>query len=794
MLRGSAALRSIPNWPLLRHEGQASKRISVTRAVRGDVLATKNGDVLSVFRLGGLPFECMETREIEAARDLLSRFLRTACDARTAAYIYTVKRKLTARELDSREKNAALEGFAGYLSHVRREEMDRSGLFEIGHYLTLIRRPLIRPMSLFGFGKNDHASQQKMQRSEGIRKLDEVARSLESLMGRFGPQRLSIEHGEQPELLSFLSMLVNGCWAPVRPETTGLDRLIPSHRAVFRGETIHLRGAAPEDERFAAMMALKGYGEATWPGALNTMLTAPVEFIATHSFTPRDVSETLTRMKWVRRQMDVADDEARSLAEGLSDAMDDVAAAREVFGDHHMSVAVIGADETDLADAASSMASVLTAAGLRPVREDVALEALWWAQIPGNAGYRARKALISATNLADLAPAHSPASGPEGDALPWRAPIATLETDLGTPYRFSFHEEGANAAGSTLVFGPSGSGKTALLGYLLASSRALPRPPRIFYFDNDRGAEATIRALGGTYSRICADETGLFNPFAQAIDERGQAWLRGWIARRIGDLTNEQRAAITDAVAMNASAPPELRRFSEFAGLFGALDDGGALAGALSDWHSKGARAWMFDGTEDRLDLSPEICGFDMTAVLRDPVGAEALVDYLFHRLSLALESGEPTIIVLDEAWLLIKSPTFAAQIEDWLKTIRKLNGIVVFVSQEPEDAARSAIAPALIGGTTTKVFYPNETADEGVYRDVFGLTPREFDLVRSTPREERSFLVKQGANASLVRLDLSAHPELLKVLSGTAQSVAELDRMRTEHGEHWLRPFMGDI
>ena len=61
----------------------------------------------------------------------------------------------------------------------------------------------------------------------------------------------------------------------------------------------------------------------------------------------------------------------------------------------------------------------------------------------------------------------------------------------------------------------------------------LPRPPRIFYFDKDRGAEATIRALGGRYACLRPDDATGFNPFAEAIDARGQAWLRDWITARL---------------------------------------------------------------------------------------------------------------------------------------------------------------------------------------------------------------------------------------------------------------------
>ena len=53
-------------------------------------------------------------------------------------------------------------------------------------------------------------------------------------------------------------------------------------------------------------------------------------------------------------------------------------------------------------------------------------------------------------------------------------------------------------------------------------------------------------------------------------------------------------------------------------------------------------------------------------------------------------------MIVLEEAWALLKNPIFAAKIEDWLKTFRKLNAIVVFSTQSVEDAVRSPHQPGL--------------------------------------------------------------------------------------------------
>jgi len=790
MPRGSLALRSTQNWRLMANEQKVSDRIPLIRIRDGNTLITKSGDAMRVFRLRGIASETMAPQSVEAVRDTLASLYRQHGDARTAFYVHTIRTRIREKDLPKRKPAT---GFAGYVDTLRRAELATSALYRIEHYLTVVRRPLMKTPRWFAARREaaSHQENQTQARTEMFRTLDEISLAVQTLLGRFAPEPLTTESGDGNSLTSFFSTLVNGAPIPMQKASTGLDVLLPTPRPIFRGETIELRGPAPDDTRYAAMMALKAYGDATWPGALNAMLAAPCEFIMTQSFIPRELSDTLTRMKWTRRKMEVAEDEAHSLAEDLDSAMDDVAAGREVFGDHHLSIAVLADSDAELASATSDMAATLTAANLRPVREDIALEALWWAQIPGNMAYRARTALISGRNFADLAPFHTHASGNNAN-LTWDVPVALLETDSGTPFWFNFHARGKNANGNTLVFGPSGAGKTALISFLITSAQTLPRPPRIFYFDKDRGAEATIRALNGRYACLRPDDGTGFNPFAEATDARGQAWLRDWLVARLGRSPSSlQRDAISEAVAMNAEAWPGLRRFRNFADLFSGLDDGDELRDSLAEWHGTGSRAWMFDAKRDALTFENRITGFDMTAILRDEAGAEAFIDYLFYRLDRALESGEPTIIVLDEAWRLLKSGAFAAKIEDWLKTVRKQNGLVVFLSQEPEDAARSNIAPAIISSTATKIFFPNETASESVYREIFGLSEREFDLLRTTPIERRSFLIKQGASAAFARLDLSGAPDLLKVFSGTAESVAELTRLREAHGDQWLSKYM---
>ncbi len=129
------------------------------------------------------------------------------------------------------------------------------------------------------------------------------------------------------------------------------------------------------------------------------------------------------------------------------------------------------------------------------VREDLNLEPAFWAQLPGNFGYIARRAMISSLNYAGFFSGHNFPVG-ETERLHWGTPIALLETTSQTAYAFNFH---VHDLGNFTVVGPSGSGKTVALAFLLGQAMRVRPTPRCVFFDKDRGAEIFIRALGGRY-------------------------------------------------------------------------------------------------------------------------------------------------------------------------------------------------------------------------------------------------------------------------------------------------------
>ena len=119
---------------------------------------------------------------------------------------------------------------------------------------------------------------------------------------------------------------------------------------------------------------------------------------------------------------------------------------------------------------------------------------------------------------------------------------------------------------------------------------------------------------------------------------------------------------------------------------------------------------------------------------------AAAVLAYLFHRIEGRLD-GSPTMIIIDEGWLVLDSPAFAAQLREWLKTLRKKNASVIFATQSLADIETSAIAPAIIESCPTRIFLPNERAAEPQIARVyerFGLNDRQIEILsRATPKRD---------------------------------------------------------
>ena len=616
-----------------------------------------------------------------------------------------------------------------------------------------------------------------------LRSLRAALQALSASLGDYGAQPLGDYVGPSGstnnEVLELLSALYNGEMRPVRrPDAeTDIGRMLPYRRASFGLDAMELRGSGGAD--FASILSLKDYPDATSPGLLDGMLRLPCEMIVTESFAPEERQTAREKIDLAVRRLKSADEEAQSERAEMMAARDELGAGSVAFGDHHLTVLVRERNLERLDDATASVAASLADTGAIAVREDTNLEPAFWGQFPGNENYLVRRAMISTANMASFGSLHGFALG-QADGNHWGEAVTLLQTTSSTPFFFNFHH---GDLGNFSVIGPSGSGKTVVMNFLAAQAQKFS--PRTILFDKDRGAELFIRGIGGTYDRIRSGEPTGFNPLALPDTPANRGFLRDWLSVLLKAEGPEESATIAAAVDAAYSNDPGLRRLRYFKELVSGArrPQPGDLADRLSAWIEDGENGWLFDNEADKLDLSNRVMGFDMTALLENPKLRTPVMMYLFHRIDERLD-GQPTMVLIDEGWKALDDEVFAARIRDWLKTLRKRNGLVGFATQSARDALDSKISTALVEQTATMVFMPNARARAEDYCDGFGLTEHELALIRSLPAHSRCFLVRQPDASVVVRLDLSGAPEVLTMLSGRESSVRRLDLLREAVGD----------
>jgi type IV secretion system protein VirB4 len=159
------------------------------------------------------------------------------------------------------------------------------------------------------------------------------------------------------------------------------------------------------------------------------------------------------------------------------------------------------------------------------------------------------------------------------------------------------------------------------------------------------------------------------------------------------------------------------------------------------------------------------------------------VLTYLFHRLEERFD-GRPTLLILDEAWIFLDHPLFAARIREWLKVLRKKNVAVLFATQSLADITSSSIAPSIIESCPQRILLPNDRAIEPQSRAAyarFGLNDRQIELVsRATPK--RHYYLQSARGNRLFELGLGP---IALALCGASDppSQARIDAVLAKHG-----------
>ncbi|MDB5977350.1 MAG: VirB4 family type secretion/conjugal transfer ATPase [Nevskia sp.] len=776
-------------------EAGSAQHIPYIRHADPHTLETRSGELVQVLKLEGKSFETEDVQELDRLKTTRNTLLRAIGGGDYALWQHIVRRRV-----QPTVGGRIPPGFAAELDRKWFGRLRERKLYVNDLYLSLVRRAPKGPAGLAlrmqrALSPAKDEEHGRRERAQALKELHQQADNLLAKLAPYTPRRLGpieSDFGLLSEPLRFVHHLLTGRDRPVALPCESLDAYLgtavpamplqtylPAATDYLGGEGFEMRG--PGWSRFGAVLTIKDYAAQTYVGMLDALFTLPCEAIVTQSFAFIGRSTALEALARQARIMENIDDPALSQIDEIDEARDDLASGRLVYGSHHFSVVPIVENAEELDRACNEVDKRLTDLGLITVRESGgAMELARWAQLPANFAYIARPAPISSQNFAAFASLHNYAYGKPSDNH-WGPAITILETVSGTPYFFNFHE---GDTGNAIVVGATGTGKTALITFLLAQS--LRTGARIIYFDKDRGADLFIRALGGRYSIIRQGQPTGFNPLRLPDSPTTRAFLANWLGTlltaRGEQLTAQESQVVRQAVDDTFRLPEHERQLSVIAAFFPRLSAGG-LAERLQPWHSGGQYAWLFDNADDRLALDQRLMGFDLTEVLNDPIIGVPTMYYMLHRVDRVLSAGQPTAVVVDEGWAALKRKIFAALVENWERTIRKLEGLLIFASQSPESITDNPVGAVIIDQSPTQIFMPNPNSKAKAFEG-YNLSKRELELILTLDRESRCFLIKHGRHSVVAKLDLSGMDDEIAILSGRQETVELLDRILAEVGE----------
>ena len=494
------------------------------------------------------------------------------------------------------------------------------------------------------------------------------------------------------------------------------------------------------------------------------------------------------RKSIVQMMREVVTNEAVPLVDSDADnKMADADQALQALGGDHVAfgyltttITVSDADRAAAEEKLRIVERVVGGLGFTCMRESVNAVEAWLGSLPGHVYANVRQPLVHTLNLAHLMPLSSVWAGPDRDEHLDGQPLLYAQTSGSTPFRLSTH---VGDVGHMMIVGPTGAGKSVLLALMALQFRRYPGA-QVYIFDKGFSARAAVLAMGGEHHALGEGDALAFQPLRHIDDESERAWAAEWVAALFAHeklaITPELKEALWSALTSLATAPPAERTLTGLS----VLLQSNALKAALAPYTLDGPFGRLLDAAENRLALGDVQC-FEMEALMGQASVVLPVLTYLFHRLEERFD-GRPTLLILDEAWVFLDNPVFAARIREWLKVLRKRNVGVVFATQSLADVADSSIAPAIVESCPQRIFLANDRAIEPQARatyERFGLNDRQIELIgRATPKWHYYLQSRRGNRL----FELGLGPIALAVCGASDPAAqALIDRLIAEHGAH---------
>ncbi len=584
---------------------------------------------------------------------------------------------------------------------------------------------------------------------------------------------------------------------------------VPMYLDAILGAHDFATGFVPRvGKRSLACIGLTGLPSHSFPGILDFLSRLPVSYRWSNRFIyldPGQAEKVLNkyRGKWAQKRKSMmnlmrenaggqathVNADADRMAGDAVQAMAEASSGMVLYG-YYTSVLVLAHEDAALLDeTVREVAKLIENHGFGARIEDVNAVEAYLGTLPGNTAANVRRPLIHTLNLAHLLPFTAVWAGPEKNPCPFyppgSPPLLYAKTDGSTPFRLSLH---ANDLGHSVILGPTGSGKSTLLSTLVAQQFRYPSA-QVFAFDKGYSMLPLCWAAGGQHYDIAGEHGELaFCPLGRIHEPSEQVWAAEWLEQLcelqgVTILPHHRQEIFRAVVQLGASTDQMSQR--TMTNLLVLLQDQ-TLREALQAYTLRGMAGTLLDAETDALAEDP-FQVFEMEHLMNkgDKLVLPVLT-YLFHRIEQRFK-GQPTLLVLDEAWIMLSHPAFKAKIREWLKVLRKANVAVVFATQSLTDLIRSGIADVIFESCPTKIMLPNPEAQTENIRPLYegiGLNRRQIEiLAMATPK--RQYYAMHPDGRRLFELGLSG-PELAFVGASGKEDILRIRELKDQLGDAW--------
>lgn len=384
---------------------------------------------------------------------------------------------------------------------------------------------------------------------------------------------------------------------------------------------------------------------------------------------------------------------------------------------------------------------------------------------------------------------------------------ADLSQENGVLYGINMHNSGlvifdrfTLENGNSVVFAKSGAGKSFTVK--LEALRSMMFGTEIFIVDPENEYQRMCEAVGGAYVKLSLNSATRINPFdlPKVVDtEEADNALRSNLIMLHGLLRLMMGGAMSAAGATAAAMSP-----GEEADLDAALIETYAKAGITNDplthagkpptindlydtllhmggngpqlaqrlrKYTTGTFAGIFS-QQSNISIDNPMVVFnirDLEDELR-PVAMYIVLNYIWNKTK---SDRKKRIMIVDEAWQLMKYQDSANFLFSLAKRARKYNLGITTITQDVEDFMGSRLGRAIVANSSLQILLKQSPSAVDVLADVFKLTSEEKKRLSQFPVGQGLFFAGQNH----VHIQITASPTEQNLITTDPEQIKQIEQ-----------------